>query len=220
MTLSGVDTTIGAVIDSQVVSTDVVLDEATFAEAVPAAQRTLRVVYVTASPGTDLDALRADLTDVVRPYVVLSVLDPEQVASSFAEQVTQVLSILYALLALSIVIALLGIVNTLALSVIERTREIGLLRAVGLGRLQLAGIIAIESVLISVYGTALGVAVGIGIGAALPGVLSSEGLTTLAVPWDQVLAVLGAAVAIGLVASIWPAVRAARLPVLDAVTVD
>src|SRR5690606_10561408 len=96
----------------------------------------------------------------------------EDTASAFADQVNQVLVILYALLALSIVIALLGIVNTLALSIIERTREIGLLRAVGLGRLQLAGVIAIESVLTAVYGTVLGVATGIGIGAALPGVLS------------------------------------------------
>lgn len=214
------DVQIGAIVDSQIVTTNLVLDQSTVDDLLPRSQQSVRVVYVTASDGTDLANLRTDLQTAVQPFLVVTVLDQEELASSFADQVTQVLSILYALLALSIIIALLGIVNTLALSIIERTREIGLLRAVGLGRLQLAGVIAIEAVLTSVYGTALGVAVGIGVGAALPGVLADEGLSTLAIPWDQVLAVLGAAVVIGLIASVWPAIRASRLPVLEAVTVD
>ncbi|MFC8921208.1 ABC transporter permease [Cellulosimicrobium sp. NPDC057127] len=218
-----VDVEVGAIIDSQLVGTGVLVRDDVFDAVVPAAQASVRIVYVSAADGADaadLAALRSGLTEAVAPYLVLTVLDREQTASAYAEQVDQVLVILYALLALSIVIALLGIVNTLALSVIERTREIGLLRAVGLGRLQLAGIIAVESVLTAVYGTVLGVATGIGIGAALPGVLADEGLSTLAVPWGQVLAILGTAVVIGLVASVWPAVRATRLPVLEAVTVD
>jgi putative ABC transport system permease protein len=218
-----VEVEVGAIIDSQLVGTGVLVRDDVFDAVVPAAQATVRIVYVSAADDAgpaDLAALRSGLTEAVAPYLVLTVLDREQTASAYAEQVDQVLVILYALLALSIVIALLGIVNTLALSVIERTREIGLLRAVGLGRLQLAGIIAIEAVLTAVYGTVLGVATGIGIGAALPGVLADEGLSTLAVPWGQVLAILGAAVVIGLVASVWPAVRATRLPVLEAVTVD
>ncbi|OLT48908.1 ABC transporter permease [Cellulosimicrobium sp. CUA-896] len=218
-----VEVEVGAIIDSQLVGTGILVRDDVFDAVVPAAQASVRIVYVSADDGADaeqLATLRSGLTEAVAPYLVLTVLDREQTASAFAEQVDQVLVILYALLALSIVIALLGIVNTLALSVIERTREIGLLRAVGLGRLQLAGIIAVEAVLTAVYGTVLGVATGIGIGAALPGVLADEGLSTLAVPWGQVLAILGAAVVIGLVASVWPAVRATRLPVLEAVTVD
>ncbi|WP_251152410.1 FtsX-like permease family protein [Cellulosimicrobium sp. Marseille-Q4280] len=218
-----VEATVGAVIDSQLVGTGILVRDDVFDAVVPPAQASVRIVYVSAADDASpaqLDELREGLTDAVAPYLVLTVLDREETASAFADQVDQVLVILYALLALSIVIALLGIVNTLALSVIERTREIGLLRAVGLGRLQLAGIIAIESVLTAVYGTVLGVATGIGIGAALPGVLADEGLSTLAIPWGQVLAILGTAVVIGLVASVWPAIRAARLPVLDAVTVD
>ncbi|MBD5785352.1 FtsX-like permease family protein [Cellulosimicrobium terreum] len=218
-----VEAEIGAIIDSQLVGTGVLVRDELFDEVVPASQASTRIVYVSADAGAgpaEIADLRAALTDAVEPYLVVTVLDREETASAFADQVDQVLVILYALLALSIVIALLGIVNTLALSVIERTREIGLLRAVGLGRMQLAGIIAIESVLTAVYGTVLGVATGIGIGAALPGVLADEGLSTLAVPWGQVLAILGVAVVIGLVASVWPAVRAARLPVLEAVTVD
>nr|WP_194719998.1 FtsX-like permease family protein [Cellulosimicrobium arenosum] len=215
-----VDATVGAIIDSQLVGTGVLVRDEVFDDVVPASQTSTRIVYVTVTPGTTVADLRVSLTDAVEPYLVVTVLDREETASAYADQVDQVLVILYALLALSIVIALLGIVNTLALSVIERTREIGLLRAVGLGRLQLAGIIAVESVLTAVYGTVLGVATGIGIGAALPGVLADEGLSTLAVPWEQVLAILGVAVVIGLVASVWPAIRASRLPVLEAVTVD
>ncbi|MBE9926100.1 ABC transporter permease [Cellulosimicrobium cellulans] len=220
---AAVEARVGAVIDSQLVGTGVLVRDDVFDAVVPAAQASVRIVYVSAADDAspaDVEELRTALTSAVEPFLVVTVLDREQTASAFADQVNQVLVILYALLALSIVIALLGIVNTLALSIIERTREIGLLRAVGLGRLQLAGVIAIESVLTAVYGTVLGVATGIGIGAALPGVLADEGLSTLAVPWGQVLAILGVAVVIGLVASVWPAIRAARLPVLDAVTVD
>jgi putative ABC transport system permease protein len=220
---TAVEARVGAVIDSQLVGTGILVRDDVFDAVVPAAQTSVRIVYVSAAEGAspaEVEDLRAALTTAVEPFLVVTVLDREDTASAFADQVNQVLVILYALLALSIVIALLGIVNTLALSIIERTREIGLLRAVGLGRLQLAGVIAIESVLTAVYGTVLGVATGIGIGAALPGVLADEGLSTLAVPWGQVLAILGVAVVIGLVASVWPAIRAARLPVLDAVTVD
>ncbi|MFD4990533.1 ABC transporter permease [Cellulosimicrobium cellulans] len=220
---AAVEARVGAVIDSQLVGTGILVRDDVFDAVVPAAQASVRIVYVSAAEGAtpaEVEELRAALTTAVEPFLVVTVLDREDTASAFADQVNQVLVILYALLALSIVIALLGIVNTLALSIIERTREIGLLRAVGLGRLQLAGVIAIESVLTAVYGTVLGVATGIGIGAALPGVLADEGLSTLAIPWGQVLAILGVAVVIGLVASVWPAIRAARLPVLDAVTVD
>ncbi|MCL1871415.1 MAG: FtsX-like permease family protein [Promicromonosporaceae bacterium] len=211
---------VGAVFDSQVVGTGILLREDRFDDVVPASEAAVRAIYVTPAAGTSVSTLRAHLRDAVKPFLVLSVRDRAETASAVASQVNQAIAILYALLALSIVIALLGIVNTLALSVIERTREIGLLRAVGLGRLQLAGVIALESVLIAVYGTVLGVATGIAVSAALPGVLADQGLTRLAIPWGQVLLVLGVAVVIGLIASIGPALRAARLPVLEAVTVD
>lgn len=127
------------------------------------------------------------------------------------------LVILYALLGLSVVIAVLGIVNTLALSVIERTREIGLLRAVGLGRVQLAGTITVESVLTAVFGTVVGLAVGVGLASAMPRVFADEGLRTLAVPWASLGVMVGIAVVVGVLAAVWPAVRAARLPVLTAI---
>jgi putative ABC transport system permease protein len=155
---------------------------------------------------------------IAKPYVVLSVLDNDQFAAKLAEQVTSLLVILYALLGLSIIIAILGVVNTLALSVIERTREIGLMRAVGLGRLQLAGILTIESVLTALFGTIIGLTLGVAIAAALPTVFASAGLTLLAIPWTQLAGMLALAVAVGVLAALWPAMRAARLPVLEAIT--
>jgi putative ABC transport system permease protein len=174
-------------------------------------------VLVQAADGVDPDTLRADLVEAVAPFVVLSVQTNDELATSLADQVSRVLVILYALLALSVVIAVLGIVNTLALAVIERTREIGLLRAVGLGRLQLAGTIVIESVLTAVFGTAVGVAVGVSLASAMPQVFREVGLTTLAVPWLPVLGILSLAVVVGVLAALWPAARAARLPVLQAI---
>jgi len=111
-------------------------------------------------------------------------------------------------------------VNTLALSVIERTREIGLMRAVGLGRLQLATIIPIESVLTALFGTVVGMVVGVGVASAMPTVFTGIGLTELAIPWAQLVGMLVLAAGVGVLAALWPAVRAARLPVLQAVASD
>jgi putative ABC transport system permease protein len=121
------------------------------------------------------------------------------------------------MLVLSVVIAALGIVNTLAMSVIERTREIGLLRAVGLGRTQLRRMVRLEAVVISVYGAVLGVVLGTAFGVALSRSLSSQGITELAVPVPRMLTFLLVAAVIGVLAAAGPARRAARLKVLDAI---
>lgn len=212
--------TVGAIIDSPAIPGPVVLPEALLDRLVPATQRTVSLVFIKAVKGVDAARLRATLTAAVAPFVVVSVLDNDQFASVLSGQVNQVLVILYALLGLSVVIAILGIVNTLALSVIERTREIGLMRAVGLGRIQLAGMVLIESVLTALFGTVVGVAVGVSLAAATPTVFSGVGLTTLAIPWATVGWTLALAIVAGLLAAVWPATRAARLPVLEAVSID
>jgi putative ABC transport system permease protein len=212
--------TIGAVVDSKALGVPVILPESVATQVVPSAREVVDTVFLTAAPGVTLEKLHADLVGVAKPYVVLSVLNQQDFASQLADQVNQVLVILYALLGLSVVIAILGIVNTLALSVIERTREIGLMRAVGLGRLQLAGIVTIESVLTALFGTAVGVLIGVTLAAALPTVLSDSGLTTLVIPWAQLAWMLALAAGVGVLAALWPATRAARLPVLDAVAFD
>ncbi len=211
------DVTIRAVIDSRILGAPLILSEEYLSALLPETQRDVTTIFVAAAPGVGVEELRRDVTAAVAPFVVLSVQTNDELATSLADQVDQVLVILYALLGLSIVIAVLGIVNTLALAVIERTREIGLLRAVGLGRFQLAGTIAIESVLTAVFGTAVGVAVGVALASAMPYVFADVGLGTLAIPWAQVGAMLALAVVVGVLASLWPGVRAARLPVLEAI---
>lgn len=211
---------IGAVIDSRAIGTSVVLPADLFRALVPEQQTFLSTAFVTFDDGADAGAVRAGVTRAVQPYVVVAVLDSEEYISQIAAQIDQVLVILYALLGLSVVIAVLGIVNTLALSVIERTREIGLLRAVGLGRLQLAGTVTIESVLTAVFGTVVGLGVGVALASAMPTVFADEGLGTLVVPWTSLAAMLALAVVVGVLAAVWPGTRAARLPVLQAISYE
>ncbi len=207
-------------IDSRAIGTAVVLPEDVFRALVPEQQTFLSTAFVTFEPGADAGDVRDAVTAAVQPYVVVAVLDSEQYASQIAAQIDQVLVILYALLGLSVVIAVLGIVNTLALSVIERTREIGLLRAVGLGRLQLAGTVTIESVLTAVFGTVVGLGIGVALASAMPTVFADEGLATLVVPWASLAAMLALAVVVGVLAAVWPGARAARLPVLEAISYE
>lgn len=211
---------IGAVINSAALDAPVVVPLELFDEIQPQAADQVQMLLLKGADGVDVEELRDAVTAAAKPYVVLSVLDDEQFITQLAGQVTMILNILYALLGLSIVIAILGIVNTLALSVIERTREIGLMRAVGLGRAQLAGTITIESVLTALFGTVLGLAVGVALAAGMPTVFAGSGLTELAIPWGGLVTMLVIAVVVGILAAVWPAVRAARLPVLEAVTVD
>jgi putative ABC transport system permease protein len=136
------------------------------------------------------------------------------------KQVNQLLYFIYGLLALSIIIAVLGIVNTLALSVIERTHEIGLLRAVGMSRRQLRRMVRLESVVISVFGAVLGLLIGIGFGVALQPTLADQGIGVLSVPGGSLASFVVVAAIIGVLAAVWPARRAARLDVLRAITTE
>ncbi|MET0434217.1 MAG: FtsX-like permease family protein [Cellulomonas sp.] len=214
------DVTIGAVFTSNVIGAPVVVGTQVLDALVPPEQQMVDLLAVDAAPGVGADALKDAVTAAVAPYVVISVLTQDEFVSNLADQVNQVLVILYALLGLSVVIAVLGIVNTLALSVIERTREIGLLRAVGLGRLQLAGTVTVESVLTAVFGTVVGLVVGVALAAALPSVYADDGLSELVIPWGNLAGMLGLAVVVGVLAALWPGTRAARMRVLDAVSYE
>ena len=126
----------------------------------------------------------------------------------------------YALLALAVLIAILGIVNTLLLSVFERTREIGLLRAIGMERDQVREMVRVESVAIAVLGALLGLVVGIGAGAAIRAAMADDGFAVLDIPYLQLLVVVVAAAVVGVLAALWPARRAARLDILRAITTE
>lgn len=174
-------------------------------------------MYLVAKPGENLDKLEQRIKKAVKPYYVISVMNRDEYKSTMGSMVDQILLVLYALLALSIVIAIFGIVNTLALSVSERTKEIGLLRAIGTSRGQVRGMLGIEAAMIAVFGTVMGMVVGVAAGAVIRAVYEADGLSVLSIPWDQLGVFLVLSILVGLIASVSPASRALKQPVLDAV---
>jgi putative ABC transport system permease protein len=175
------------------------------------------VVLVKAKPGTNLDSLRSGLLKATDPYVVVQVQDREEFKGTQAKQINSLLAVLYGLLALAIVIAVLGIINTLALSVVERRREIGMLRAVGMVRGQVRRTIYLESALIALFGAIVGVALGLLFGSLFVRTLRDQGLDHIEVPWLQAVFFLVISGVVGVLAALWPAVRAARTPPLAAI---
>ena len=166
-------------------------------------------VFVHVRDGADIDAVKSEIQRIIAPTYVFEVVDAGELSDQVGQRADTMLAVLYALLGLSLVIAVLGIVNTLVLSVSERTREIGLMRAVGLGRAQVSGEIICESVLTAVYGVLLA--------GALRSVLADQGLARLVIPWSQLAVMLASAIVVGVLAALWPAARAVRLPVLEAI---
>ena len=137
-----------------------------------------------------------------------------------AKPIQQMLSLVYALLALAILIALLGIGNTLALSIFERTRELGVMRAVGMTRHQLRAMIRWESVIIALQGTVLGLLIGVFFGWALVLAMRSQGITEFSVPVLNLVIVVVLAALAGAAAAIWPSRRAAKLNILRAIVTE
>ncbi|MCX4910657.1 ABC transporter permease [Streptomyces sp. NBC_00878] len=174
-------------------------------------------LYVNAAPGTSADTLRANLDKTLDPYPQVQVRDLADYKKLIHDQIAVLLYLVYALLGLAIVIAVLGVVNTLALSVVERTREIGLLRAIGLARRQLRRMIRLESVVIAVFGAVLGLALGLVWGVCVQQVLALQGMNALAIPWTTIVAVVVGSAVVGIVAALLPALRASRMNVLAAI---
>jgi len=194
------------------------MDSVPFTDAVPEVQRRAVGIYVKAKAGADLAALRSQLVEVAKPYLVVSVQDGKEFRNSAASGIDTMLNLLNVLLLFSVVVAALGIVNTLALSVFERTREIGLLRAVGMRRRQLTSMITIEAVLTAIYGAVLGVLLGLGLGIALQHAVATQGLNTLALPWGTIAVLVISSAVVGVLAAVFPAQRAARLDILGAIS--
>ena len=165
------------------------------------------------TPEQGRDAVAAVATDI--PNAKVQTAD-EQV-DAISDQVNSVLDLITGLLGMTVVVALIGVTNTMALAVFERTREIGLLRAIGLNRRQTRRMIRLEASIISAFGALLGVALGLFFGWALIQALSDEGFDSFVVPWLTLASwVVGTAV-LGVVFAIWPARRAAKLNVLAAI---
>ena len=175
-------------------------------------------VLLSASPGAR--RLGPALDRALTPYANVSSKTRAQFEASAQASVDQLLGLIYVLLALAVLIALIGIVNTLMLSVFERTREIGLLRAVGMKRRQVKAMIRSEAVVIALFGAVVGVVVGSALGLALGSALRNNGVTTLAVPVPSLIAFLILSGILGLLAATWPARRAAGLDVLAAIATE
>jgi len=177
---------------------------------------------VLANPATGVSLAAADsaLLHDLRSYPVLTGYTVTQYLSYESAQVNTYLNLIYVLLGLAIVIAVVGIVNTLALSVLERTRELGLLRAVGMTRGQTREMVTWESVIIALIGAVLGLAVGSGLGVGVAGALHADGITATAVPGANLVLYAVAAAFFGLIAAIFPSIRASRVDVLRAVTTE
>nr|WP_231131408.1 FtsX-like permease family protein [Corynebacterium pseudotuberculosis] len=178
---------------------------------------TISVLFVNGDGTKTTDELRDGLNKAVEDFLVVRVQTSKEYAGEQASVVTQMMNILYALLGLAVVIAIIGIINTLALNVIERRQEIGMLRAVGTQRRQIRTMISIESVQIALYGAVLGIVIGLGLGWAFLKVLSSQGLGTISVPVAEIVWLLVGSAVVGVVAALWPARRAAKTPPLDAI---
>jgi putative ABC transport system permease protein len=175
------------------------------------------VLLRTASGSPDINPT---LNRILTPYANVSSKTRAQFESNQKHQIDQLLGLVYVLLALAVLVALIGIVNTLLLSVFERTHEIGLLRAVGMRRRQVRSMIRAEAVIIALFGALVGIVVGTALGAALASALRNNGVTNIAVPVPSLIAFLVISALLGLAAASWPARRAANLDVLAAVAVD
>jgi putative ABC transport system permease protein len=173
--------------------------------------------FVRLTDGTPVEAVLPQIKALVADSPEVSATDRSAFVAQQAGQFDMVITMVQILLALAILIAVLGVVNTLALSVLERTRELGLLRAVGLGRGQTMRMVTVEAVVISVFGALLGVVVGAGLGSAVVAALDGEGITELVLPWTRMGTYLVLAGLVGVIAAVLPAIRAARLNVLGAI---
>ncbi|GAA2104928.1 ABC transporter permease [Kitasatospora saccharophila] len=173
--------------------------------------------------GTDgpTAALKQSLTDATGRNPVMEVRTLQDMVDEFSRIISTMLNLMYGLLGMAVVVAVLGVVNTLAMSVFERKREIGMLRAIGLERRGIKRMIRLESVVISVFGALVGVLLGCFLAWAATRVLASElkGLTTV-IPYGSVLLFLGLAALVGMVAALWPARRASRLDILTSIKTD
>jgi len=184
------------------------------------AQQFALEVDVVLAPDVTREAGRAAIEGALADYPVVKVMDHAEVLAVASDQVDRLLVPVTALLGLSVLIALLGIANTLALSIAERTRELGLLRALGMARTQLRSMIRSEAAIIAALGATLGVAVALFFGWALVASMEQLGVTELVFPFGQLTGLAVLATGAGMLAAVLPGRKAASLEVLKAITGD
>ena len=208
---------VGIYAENMILANNAIAKSAVDELGLPAGVSSVAMVGVNGDGSVEDEQLRQNLVDAMNQYIIVQVMSAEEMAGMAGQAVTQMLNILYALLSLAIIIAILGIVNTLTLSVIERRQELGMLRAVGSQRRQIRTMIILESVQISVFGAVAGIAMGLFLGWAFLKALAGTGLEGVAIPWSLLAIVLIGSLVVGVLAAIFPANRAAKTPPLDAI---
>ena len=178
------------------------------------------MVAVVGSDEYSPEATRAVVDEAAAEYGNVTVRDQVEYRESQEAQVDTLLVMFNALLVLAVIIALFGIMNTLSLSIYERTREIGLLRAVGMTRSQTRRMIRWESIMVAVIGAILGIVVGLFFGVVVTAALKSQGINVLSIPAIQIAGLVLFGVVAGLLAAIVPARRAAKLNILNAIAYE
>ncbi len=209
---------IGCIFNPNAITTGYMIATQQYATYVPEPQTF--IILLRAAPGVSHAAGMAALSADLAAFPTLKGYDQASFLALQSQGIDQLTSAIDVFLVMAIVIAALGVVNTLALSIIERERELGLLRAIGLTRRQTRTMVRWESVLIAFLGLILGIIVGIALGVAVVRALAFTGLGHVAVPWVSLLFYAVGALVIGLLAAILPARRAARLNVLEAISAE
>jgi putative ABC transport system permease protein len=212
--------TVAGIYDDDRLLGSYVVSLATFERNFSPSEQLDQFVLLKTAPGVSQAEAKAAVTATTKAFPNVRIQDQAEFRQTQADLIDQILVFVTALLGLALIIALFGIVTTLALSVFERTREIGLLRAVGMSRRQTRSMIRWESVIIAVFGALLGIAVGIFFGWAMVQALKDQGITVLAFPVGQLLLYVVLAGIAGVLAALLPARRAARLDVLRAITTE
>ena len=214
ITLSGprgvYSTTVSGIFESSLLNAEVIIDSGLLRQSADQPEITRKYIFVHLDK-SDLSPsqVKTELEKTLRPYHVYRVLDAGELASTLAQTVTQVLWIMYGLLALSIFIALLGIMNTLALSVVERRHTLGLLRVLGMTPAEVGSTVRWEALLLALNGAVIGWLAGLGLGAVWRWALHDQGLAQFSVPWPGQLVLMLVAVVLSLLAAALPARQAA-----------
>jgi putative ABC transport system permease protein len=176
----------------------------------------LFMVFVKGDPGSGAAQSETALKAALASVPTADVQTAQQYKDSMVKQVNQLLNLLYGLLAMSVIISLFGIVNTLVLAVFERTREIGLTRAIGMSRRQVRATVRFESVITSIIGAIMGIIVGVVFAWVVTTKFAGQGIT-FSIPGGQLIAFLIVGVIVGVIAAILPARRAAKIDILEAI---